>query len=122
MTALTQDVPNVWRTAVDSTCTDISPMYFNVVVGTSTAQAGLILSVCGGLGLAMGSMAAGHHIRKGGKYRWLGVASLVPAVFASFLACAWTPNWPWWGYYLTFFPASLGYSVFLCVQLGKRQS
>ena len=37
-----------------------SPMYFNVVVNTSTAQAGLILSVCGGLGLALGSLLAGQ--------------------------------------------------------------
>jgi len=37
-----------------------SPMYFNVIVGTSTAQAGLPLSLCGGLGLALGSLIAGQ--------------------------------------------------------------
>ncbi|KAK1925211.1 multidrug resistance protein fnx1 [Papiliotrema laurentii] len=93
------------------------PMYFSVVVKTSTAKAGLILSVCGGLGLALGSLLAGQHIRGGGRYRVLGIASLFPAVAASLLAIAWTPQWPWWGYYLTLFPASLGYSVFLCCQL-----
>jgi hypothetical protein len=36
-------------------------MYFNVIVGTSTAQAGLPLSLCGGLGLALGSLLAGQY-------------------------------------------------------------
>ena len=36
------------------------PMYFNIVVGTSTAQSGYILSVCSGLGLAIGSVWAGR--------------------------------------------------------------
>lgn len=40
-------------------------------------------------------------------------------MFASFIAIAWTSQWPWWAYYLSFFPATFGYSIFLCVQLGK---
>jgi hypothetical protein len=60
-----------------------------------------------------------RHIRKGGRYRILGVISLIPAIAASFIAVKWTPGWPWWAYYLTFFPATLGYSVFLCCQLSE---
>lgn len=93
------------------------PAYFSVVVKTSTAQSGLILSVCGGLGLAMGSMLVGQHIRTGGKYRLLGVISLVPSILAAFVASTWKPSWSWWAYYATYFPAALGYSVFLCCQL-----
>lgn len=59
------------------------------------------------------------HIRKGGRYRILGIVALIPAIAASFIAVKWTPSWPWWGYYLTFFPATLGYSVFLCCQLSE---
>jgi uncharacterized membrane protein (DUF485 family) len=94
------------------------PAYFSVIVNTSTAQSGLILSVCGGVGLAMGSMLVGQHIRRGGAYRVLGVLSVAPAVVASLVAAAWKPDWPWWAYYTTYFPASLGYSVFLCCQLS----
>ncbi|CAD6575001.1 MAG: hypothetical protein TREMPRED_001269 [Tremellales sp. Tagirdzhanova-0007] len=90
------------------------PAYFSIVVNTSTAQSGVIPSVCGGLGLAMGSMLAGQYIRKGGAYRLLGILSLVPSVIAPLVASAWRPNWPWWAYYVTYFPCSLGYSVFLC--------
>lgn len=39
-----------------------SPLYFSVVVKTSTAQAGMILSMCGGLGLALGSIVAGQYV------------------------------------------------------------
>jgi hypothetical protein len=141
---LTLDVPNVRLLQsyplVSLHPANVRPMYFSVVVKTSTAKAGLILSVCGGLGLALGSLLAGQyvgsigasvsrtlnadrrHIRGGGRYRVLGIASLFPAVAASLLAIAWTPQWPWWGYYLTLFPASLGYSVFLCCQLGQWRS
>ncbi|ORY30040.1 multidrug resistance protein fnx1 [Naematelia encephala] len=93
------------------------PVYFSVIVNTSTAQAGVLLSVCGGLGLAIGSMVAGQHIRSGGAYRVLGICSMVPAVVSSLVAALWTPQWPTWAYYLTFLPSSLGYSVFLCCQL-----
>ncbi|ORX33406.1 multidrug resistance protein fnx1 [Kockovaella imperatae] len=93
------------------------PVYFTVVVKSSTAYAGLMLSLCGGAGLALGSMIAGQHIRRGGAYKRLGVYSLIPSVFCSWIAANWNPAWPWWGYYLTFFPASLGYSMFLCCQL-----
>lgn len=39
-----------------------SPVYFAVIVNTSTAQAGLIISLCGGLGLALGSLIAGQSV------------------------------------------------------------
>ena len=36
------------------------PVYFTVVVNTSTSRAGMINSICGGLGLATGSLLAGQ--------------------------------------------------------------
>lgn len=60
-----------------------------------------------------------RHIRRGGKYRIVGLWSLIPAVVTSLVAAAWKPTWSWWAYYLTYLPASLGYSIFLCCQLGE---
>ncbi|ODN74574.1 hypothetical protein L202_06936 [Cryptococcus amylolentus CBS 6039] len=95
------------------------PVYFLVILGTTTAKAGLIISLCSGLGLATGSLLAGQYIRSGYPYRWLGPIALVPAVTSALIAASWTVQWPWWGYYATVFPSVLGYSTFLCVQLGK---
>ena len=39
---------------------DDRPVYFTVVVNTSTSRAGMINSICGGLGLATGSLLAGQ--------------------------------------------------------------
>jgi hypothetical protein len=39
-----------------------SPVYFTVVVDTSTSRAGMINSICGGLGLAAGSLLAGQYV------------------------------------------------------------
>lgn len=118
-----------------------SPVYFAVIVNTSTAQAGLIMSLCGGLGLALGSLIAGQsvasslcgqswrlftntvvsrrYIRSGYPWRWLGPISLVPPVVGALVAAMWKPILPWWSYYMTVFPCILGYSTFLCVQLSK---
>ncbi|WVQ81247.1 hypothetical protein IAT38_003369 [Cryptococcus sp. DSM 104549] len=93
------------------------PVYFAVVVNTSTAQAGLIMSLCGGLGLATGSLVAGQYIRSGRSWKWLGPIALLPPVIGSLVASTWTPSWAWWAYYLTVLPCVLGYSTFLCVQL-----
>ncbi|WVQ75495.1 hypothetical protein IAR50_005120 [Cryptococcus sp. DSM 104548] len=93
------------------------PVYFLVILGTTTAKAGLIISLCGGLGLATGSLLAGQYIRSGYPSRWLGPIALIPAVTSALIAASWTAQWPWWGYYLTVFPSVLGYSIFLCVQL-----
>ncbi|KIR64125.1 hypothetical protein I312_103936 [Cryptococcus bacillisporus CA1280] len=93
------------------------PVYFAVIVNTSTAQAGLIISLCGGLGLALGSLIAGQYIRSGYPWRWLGPISLVPPVVGALVAATWKPILPWWSYYMTVFPCILGYSTFLCVQL-----
>ena len=93
------------------------PVYFSVILNSSTAEAGLILSLCGGLGLALGSLIAGQYIRRGGKYKWLGVICLIPGVTATFLGSCWTPSWPWWSYYATVLPGCLGYSIFLGVTL-----
>ncbi|WVQ99086.1 hypothetical protein IAU59_006218 [Kwoniella sp. CBS 9459] len=93
------------------------PVYFAVIMNTSAAQAGLIMSLCGGLGLATGSMVAGQYIRSGHSWRWLGPISLVPPIIGGVVAALWTPAWPWWSYYATVLPCVLGYSTFLCVQL-----
>ncbi|OCF38301.1 multidrug resistance protein fnx1 [Kwoniella heveanensis CBS 569] len=93
------------------------PVYFAVIMNTSAAQAGLIMSLCGGLGLATGSMVAGQYIRAGHSWRWLGPISLVPPIIGGVVATYWTPGWPWWSYYATVLPCVLGYSTFLCVQL-----
>ncbi|EIW66403.1 hypothetical protein TREMEDRAFT_45829 [Tremella mesenterica DSM 1558] len=93
------------------------PAYFAVILDTSTAEAGVILSVCGGLGLASGSLIAGQYIRHGGAYKWLGVISLIPGITSTLIAASWKPDWPWWAYYATVLPGSLGYSVFLSVTL-----
>lgn len=47
----------------------------------------------------------------------LGLLSLAPTIVAAWTAVLWTPRWPIWAYYLTIFPSSLGYSVFLCCNL-----
>ena len=39
---------------------DDRPVYFTIVVNTSTSRAGMINSICGGLGLATGSLLAGQ--------------------------------------------------------------
>ncbi|WWD20929.1 hypothetical protein CI109_105407 [Kwoniella shandongensis] len=93
------------------------PVYFSVIVNTSTAQAGLIMSICGGLGLALGSLGAGHYIRSGRSWKWLAPISLVAPVFGILTAAFWTPSWAWWTYWVTIFPCILGYSTFLCVQI-----
>ncbi|WWC60765.1 uncharacterized protein I303_103341 [Kwoniella dejecticola CBS 10117] len=93
------------------------PVYFAVIVNTSTAEAGLILSLCGGLGLATGSMAAGQYIRSGHSWKYLGPIALFPPIFGAVVAAYWQPSWPWWSYYATVLPCVLGYSTFLCVQL-----
>ncbi|WRT67494.1 uncharacterized protein IL334_004466 [Kwoniella shivajii] len=93
------------------------PVYFAVVVNTSTAQAGLIMSLCGGLGLAIGSMAAGQYIRSGHSWKYLGPISLFPPIIGAIVAAMWEPTWPWWSYYATVLPCVLGYSTFLCVGL-----
>ncbi|WVF71816.1 hypothetical protein IAT40_006624 [Kwoniella sp. CBS 6097] len=93
------------------------PVYFAVIMNTSAAQAGLIMSLCGGLGLATGSMVAGQYIRSGHSWRWLGPVSLVPPIIGGVVAAFWTPGWTWWSYYATVLPCVLGYSTFLCVQL-----
>ncbi|WWC69120.1 uncharacterized protein I206_103056 [Kwoniella pini CBS 10737] len=93
------------------------PVYFAVIVNTSTAQAGLILSLCGGLGLATGSMAAGQYIRSGHSWKYLGPIALFLPIIGAFVAAYWDPSWTWWSYYATVLPCVLGYSTFLCVQL-----
>ncbi|WWC89697.1 uncharacterized protein L201_004622 [Kwoniella dendrophila CBS 6074] len=93
------------------------PVYFAVIINSSAAQAGLILSLCGGLGLATGSMVAGQYIRSGHSWKYLGPAALFPPIIGSIVAATWNPTWSWWGYYATVLPCILGYSTFLCVQL-----
>ncbi|KAL7423993.1 hypothetical protein Q5752_001578 [Cryptotrichosporon argae] len=93
------------------------PIYFAVVVGSSSAGAGLVLSLCGGIGLASGTLLAGYLIRRSGQYRVLGIVSLVPGVVTPIVATYWTPDWPAWAYYVTVFPSSVGYAMFLCVGL-----
>ena len=41
---------------------DFSPVYFTVVVDTSTSRAGMINSICGGLGMSLGSLIAGQSV------------------------------------------------------------
>ncbi|WVR08996.1 hypothetical protein IAU60_006056 [Kwoniella sp. DSM 27419] len=93
------------------------PVYFAVIVNTSTAEAGLIMSLCGGIGLATGSMVAGQYIRSGRSWRWLGPLSLISSIVGGLVAAYWRPEWPEWTYYATVLPVVLGYAVFLCVQL-----
>ncbi|OCF71477.1 multidrug resistance protein fnx1 [Kwoniella mangroviensis CBS 8886] len=93
------------------------PVYFAVIVNTSTAQAGLIMSLCGGLGLATGSMVAGQYIRSGHSWKYLGPIALFPPIIGAIVAAMWNPTWTWWSYYATVLPCVLGYSTFLCVQL-----
>ena len=58
-----------------------------------------------------------RYIRAGNPYRLLGLVSLLPLILCCSLAATWTPQTPFWVYYVTIFPSSLGYSIFLCVNL-----
>lgn len=65
------------------------------------------------------SDADSSHIRRGWKYTWLGVVSLVPSIISAWVAASWQPGWPTWAYYATVLPPSAGYAVFLCVGLSE---
>ncbi|BEJ12342.1 hypothetical protein CspHIS471_0208020 [Cutaneotrichosporon sp. HIS471] len=93
------------------------PTYFAVLMDMPAAEAGWVLSVCSGIGLSTGTLFAGHHIRRGGRYTWLGVISLLPSIWGAWIAATWQPNWPTWGYYATILPLNTGYAVYLCVSL-----
>ncbi|BEI89438.1 uncharacterized protein CcaverHIS019_0208000 [Cutaneotrichosporon cavernicola] len=93
------------------------PTYFAVLMDMPAAEAGWVLSVCSGIGLSTGTLFAGHHIRRGGRYTWLGVVSLLPSIWGAWIAATWQPNWPTWGYYATILPLNTGYAVYLCVSL-----
>lgn len=58
-----------------------------------------------------------RHIRKGGRYLTMGRLALLPAILGAVAASKWHPGWSTIAYYATCTPSSLGYSVFLCVQL-----
>ncbi|GMK54125.1 hypothetical protein CspeluHIS016_0107110 [Cutaneotrichosporon spelunceum] len=93
------------------------PTYFAVLMDMPAVDAGWVLSVCSGIGLSTGTLFAGHHIRRGGRYAWLGVVALLPSVSAAWLAATWNPGWPNWGYYATILPMNTGYAIYLCVSL-----
>lgn len=94
------------------------PLYFSLIGASGTAS-GLVVSVCSGVGLALGSLFAGWYIRRGlGSYTRLGKVALLPPIVTCALAAgAWTERWPQWAYYASVLPSNLGYAVFLCVSL-----
>ncbi len=67
-------------------------------MNASAAVGGGVISLSSGLANSIGTVAAG---------------------ISAFVASYWARDWPWWSYYLTLFPAVLGYSVFLCVGLSE---
>ncbi|CAK9783937.1 MFS general substrate transporter [Cutaneotrichosporon oleaginosum] len=93
------------------------PTYFAVLMDMPASEAGWVLSVCSGIGLSTGTLLAGYHIRRGGRYTVLGVVSLFPSMISAWVAAAWRPGWPSWAYYATILPLNTGYAVFLCVSL-----
>lgn len=94
------------------------PLYFSLI-GASGSGSGLVVSVCSGVGLALGSLLGGWYIRRGvGSYTRLGRVSLIPPIITcSIAAWAWSASWPQWAYYLAVMPSNVGYAVFLVVSL-----
>ena len=54
-----------------------SPMYFAVILNTSNAHAGLILSLSSGFGQCVGSLWAGQYVQHSFLNRFLGALRLV---------------------------------------------
>ncbi|EJT53053.1 hypothetical protein A1Q1_00060 [Trichosporon asahii var. asahii CBS 2479] len=94
------------------------PLYFSLI-GASGSASGLVVSICSGVGLALGSLIGGWYIRRGvGSYTRLGKMALVPPILTCAIAATeWTSSWPQWAYYATVLPSNLGYAVFLVVSL-----
>lgn len=65
------------------------------------------------------ALIATRKIREGGRYRTMGLIWLTPPIICSFVAARWNPGWSTAGYYATAGLPPLGYSVFLCVNLGE---
>lgn len=94
------------------------PLYFSLI-GASGSTSGLVVSVCSGVGLALGSLWGGWYIRRGtGSYTRVGKLALIPPIVTCAIAASeWSAAWPQWAYYATVLPSNVGYAVFLVVSL-----
>ncbi|KAG7531600.1 hypothetical protein FFLO_04259 [Filobasidium floriforme] len=93
-----------------------SPVYFTSVLDSTSATAGAHL-LPNSIGLAIGSILAGHIIKKTGKYTRLSALGLAMPILSIYSASKWTRDTPEWAYWAAVFPAGLGYSIFLCAGL-----
>ncbi|ORY52715.1 major facilitator superfamily domain-containing protein [Leucosporidium creatinivorum] len=88
------------------------PLWFEMVAGTSSAEAGLHL-LPGSVWLSLGSLFAGYYLHKFGKYRTLSHLSGLLSFLSSLLLVRLSPQSGWTTKWLSIIPLGLGSSIVL---------
>lgn len=92
------------------------PLYFILVRSSSSATAGLHL-LPNSLGLSFGSLLSGQIIKSTGRYRLLGLISLLAPIGSALALSQWGEKTGWWEEWFDILPAGVGYSSYLVVSL-----
>ncbi|KAL7414504.1 major facilitator superfamily domain-containing protein [Mrakia frigida] len=92
------------------------PLWFVIVRSSTSATAGLHL-LPNSLGLSFGSLLSGQIIKVTGRYRVLGLLSLVFPVLSAFALSRWGENTSSAEEWLAILPAGIGYSSYLVTSL-----